>query len=384
MTIFKIKAIEFKKMKSPVQDEKKVKYVCYVHVDDVPKDIPMATNPRDQKLGRGVAKDIEESLLSNDGQFHLKNRGIVISAAKVTYDTSKKIMEIILDDPYEHGNIDGGHTYKICLNNQGKGLEQYVQLEIMVGVEDIIEPLAEARNTSSQVDQKSLAELANKFDPIKDAIEGMPFYNRIAFKQNQQCKVNGKNVKMIDAREIVAIISMFDKEKYSFDNHPIHAYSSKAKVLSDYLNNPKHFEKFSNIARDIFDLYDEIERDFPSAYNQSGGRYGAKRYSGYKEKDGISVEITKAKFSLEPLNYRVPDGLIYPLISSFRALVGYDEVTEKYFWRKDPIEVYNKIKVNIVSKVMKSTDSLGNNPNATGKNTNAWDLLYMTVERELI
>ena len=55
-------------------------------------------------------------------------------------------------------NIDGGHTYKIVCEHKGENLEQYVQFEVMTGVEDIIENLAEARNTSVQVDAKSMAE----------------------------------------------------------------------------------------------------------------------------------------------------------------------------------------------------------------------------------
>lgn len=384
MTVYKVKAVQFKKMEDPLNRNKKRKYVCYVNIDDIPTGIPMATNPREQKLTTSVAKEIEKSLLSDDGEFHLKNRGIVLSASKVTYDTKQGIMDIILDDPYEHGNLDGGHTYQICLNHKGKGLKQYVQFEIMVGVEDIIEPLAEARNTSSQVDDKSLAELGQKFEPIKDAIGGMPFFERIAFKQNQQLKINGKNVKMIDAREIVAIITTMDKLKYSSEHHPTHTYSSKAKVLDNYLLDHNYYEKFSNIATDIFDLYDEIERDFPFAYNSSGGRYGAKKYSGYKEQEGVAATITKAKFSLEPGCYKVPDGLMYPLVASFRSLVGYDEATDKYFWKKCPLEVYKNIRKNLANKIMKYTDAIGNNPNATGKDANAWDLLYMTVERALI
>lgn len=381
--IYKVKAVQFKKMEDPLNRNNKRKYVCYVKIDDIPENIPMITNPREQKLTTAVAKEIQQSLLSNDGDFHLKNRGIVLSAGKVIYNTKTSIMDIILDDPYEHGNIDGGHTYKICLQNKNKGLEQYVQFEIMVGVEDTIESLAEARNTSSQVDAKSLAELSNKFDPIKKAIGNMQFFDRIAFKQNQQFKINGKNAKMIDAREIVALISMMDKEKYDSETHPTIAYSSKAKVLDNYLDDYKYYERFSDIAPDIFKLYDKIERDFPYAYNESGGRYGAKKYSGYKEKDSIPVEVAKAKFSLEPLNYKVPDGLMYPLLASFRALIYYDKFTNKYIWKKSPFDVYDKINSHLASKIMKYTDALGNNPNATGKDANAWDLLYMTVEREL-
>ncbi len=369
-------------MEDPLNRFGKQKYVCYVRIDDVPEGISLATNPREQNLKTNVAKAIEESLLSNDGDFHLKNRGIVLSAKKVSYDNQKGIMRLVLEDPYEHGNVDGGHTYAICLKHKGEGLSQYVQFEIMVGVDDI-ESLAAARNTSVTVDDKSLAELTNKFNPIKNAIGMMSFYGRIAFKQNQQLILSDKRVKMIDAREVIAIIMMFDRLNYSENNHPIFCYSSKAKVLKNYLSDHKYFEKFSIIAPDIFNLYDKIERDFPGAYNSSGGRYGAKRYSGYKEKDGVASTVTRAKFSYEPLFYKVPDGLMYPLVAAFRSLVKYNSELDKYEWIKEPLAVYRDNRKDLANKIIKYTDAIGNNANATGKDSNAWDILYMTVERAL-
>lgn len=376
MTMLKLRATQFKKMEDPLGRSDKRKYVCYVHVDDLPDNISYGPNPRDQKLTTAVAKQIEESLLCNDGDFHLKNRGVVVSAAKVQFDKETSIMTLFLDDDYEHGNIDGGHSLKICLKHQNEGLNQYIAFEVMVGVEDIIEPLAAARNTSVQVDDKSLAELSNKFAPIKDAIGGMPFYNRIAFKQNQQL---APKIKMIDAREIVAILTMFNRDVYSETEHPTQTYSSKAKILSAYLENPDHFEVFSNIATDIFDLYDYIEKDFPEAYNASNGRYGAKKYSGYK--DGKAV--TKSKFRQEELIYKVPDGLIYPLVSAFRADVKVNEITGKYEWKKDVFKLYEQLREQLAAKIMKYTEAIGNNPNAVGKDANAWDILYMTVERAI-
>ena len=68
------------------------------------------TNPRDQKLTSGVATAIKESLLSNDGFFHLKNRGIVLSAESVHYNNKEKIATIIFSDELSYGNI-GWWTY---------------------------------------------------------------------------------------------------------------------------------------------------------------------------------------------------------------------------------------------------------------------------------
>lgn len=68
-----VKENSFRKLDDPFNDFTK-KYVFYVKVCDVPEGIPMATNPRDQKLTSGVAQAIKESLESNDGFFHLKKQ----------------------------------------------------------------------------------------------------------------------------------------------------------------------------------------------------------------------------------------------------------------------------------------------------------------------
>lgn len=373
------KESSFRKLDDPFDNGKSTKYVFYVKVSDVAEGIPMATNPREQKLTSGVATAIKESLLSNDGYFHLKNRGIVLSAASVNYNNRNNEVTIYFNDDAKHGNIDGGHTYKIICEHKDEGLNQYVQFEVMTGVEDIIEQLAEARNTSVQVDAKSMAELREKFDPIKEGLEGMPFYNRIAFKQNQMSvdSATGKNAKMIDAREIVAIIEMFDVRRYSDSNHPVQAYSSKAKMLDYYLEDPENFRKYVNIMPDIFDLYDAIEQDFAEAYNANGGKYGRKKYSGYKN-DEI---VAKSKFCQHDLKYKIPDGIMYPVVAAFRSLLVYNGITEKYEWKNgvSPIDIWNDVKVELANKVMNFAYSIGDNPNSVGKDSNTWDIAYMTI-----
>ena len=151
-----VKANSFQVLLNPVGNNDSKKYIFYVKVDDVPLGIPMATNPRNQKLTSSVAKAITESLLSNDGNFYLKNRGIILSASKLEYDPERAEVTVYFDNTLCHGNIDGGHTYRIICEYQGKKLNQYVQFEVMTGVEGIIENLAEARNTSVQVDELSL------------------------------------------------------------------------------------------------------------------------------------------------------------------------------------------------------------------------------------
>lgn len=381
--IIKAKRNSFKKIEDPMGLGTN-KYLFYANVSDVPEHIPMATNPREQKLTSGVAQAIEDSLKSNDGFFHLKNRGIVLSAKKVQYDVKRSLVTIDFEDDLLHGNIDGGHTYKIICEHKQDKLEQIVQFEVMTGVEDIIEALARARNTSVQVDEKSLAELANKFDPIKDCIKSLPFLNRIAFKQNQiEVDDNNKKLKMIDTREIVAILSIFNIHLFDEQTHPIKAYSSKAVLLKQYLEDdtPESYRRFSDIAVDIFELYETIETEFPNAYNNAGGRYGRKKYSGYK---GEGEVVAKSKFWQKPLNYKVPDGIMYPLLAAFRALVIYNAKTDRYEWYngKRPKDLWDDVKESLSQSIMNFSNSIGDNPNTIGKDNNIWNLIYLIVKME--
>ena len=61
--------------------------------------------------------------------------------------------------------MDGGHTLRVLLENRDELDEgkQYVKLEILTGVEGIFEDLAAARNTSTQVQDKSIANLRDYF-----------------------------------------------------------------------------------------------------------------------------------------------------------------------------------------------------------------------------
>lgn len=258
-------------------------------------------------------------------------------------------------------------------------MDQYVQFEVMTGVESMIADLAEARNTSVAVDAKSMAELREKFDPIKECLEGMPFFERISFKQNQITRDvdTNKALKMIDARDIVSIICMFNIDKYSSTEHPTKAYSGKQAMLNEYLDNPEHYRKFVNIIPDVFDLYEAIETEFAIAYNENGRMYGRKSYAGYREGNPVG----KSKFRQSDIYYKIPDGLLYPILAAFRTLLVYDDTSGKYKWRdgKNPIDVWNKNKVGLTKSVMDLAGSLGDKPTVFGKDPSLWNYAYMVL-----
>ena len=359
-------------------------YIAIANVKNLPGNIPMDTNPREQNLKTKVAKRIQSSLLTDrDMNFHLLNRGMVISAEKVAFNNQNSMLKLVFSNLEKHGDVDGGHTYKIILENRDQlEFPQFVRLEIMTGVEEFFEELAGARNTSVQVQDKSLAELEHKFQIIKDALRGNKWAEQISYKENAEGDV--------DITEVIAVLSMFNIERYWDNNHPVITYSSKKKCVDNYLedwdkpNNP--FVKLSKIAPDIFKLYSYIEERLPVVYNDKdgGGKYGRVKGVIYKE----NRNFHKLVFSdyQASIAYESPKGFIYPILAAFRVLVKENSNTGFYEWVKgfDPLLMFDSVDSELVLSTVDRSRSLGNNPQSVGKDSGHWAQMYMTVRNKYL
>ena len=391
MKILNFKTKSFRKIPNPFYNienymDNSEMYIMICDVKDIPKDIPMDTNPREQKLTTAVAKKIRASLINErSNNFYLLNRGLTISAKSVKYDNKNDLVTIEFEDYEVHGDIDGGHTYKIILEEQ-ENLdygEQFVKIEVLTGVEDMFQELAAARNTSVQVQDKSIAELEDRFEIIKEAIKKEPYSNNIYFKEN--------DIGDIDVTDIIAILNLFNIEKYPNKNeNPIISYTGKGQCIKNYINIHKELEntienpygKMKYIIPDIFKLYDHLEKNMRKFYSNgiSNKKYGA--VTGVTpKKDG--KEAFKTKFYKENMDYLTPNGFIYPILGAFRALLKEND-NDSYEWKKDPFVTMDKIGAELVSNTVNMSRELGNNPNATGKNKTLWMNLYMIVCMELV
>lgn len=387
----KFKVSSFRKIPNPyiksnnVGESKPEMYMLICDVKDLPNDIPMGTNPRMQNEKTKVARKIQTSLTNHtERNFYLLNRGMLLSAKSVSYNNEENIVSILFEDLSFHGNVDGGHTYAIIKDyrNQLEYGEQFVKIEVLTGIEDMFEQLAAARNTSVQVNDQSIAELENRFELIKDAFRNERFYNEISYKQN--------DVKRIDVSDILAILNLFNIDKYPTNKlspMPINSYSSK-KACCDYyidehkahennqINNP--YYKMKKIMPQIAKLYDELERRMPEFYK--GDSAGVKKYGSITGVSMVKVGKPryKSKFYENEMDYSTPNGFIYPILGAFRALVT--EENGQYNWLSDPIEVLNELGNSLVASTIQMSRDLGNNPNATGKNSNLWQTLFMQVK----
>jgi hypothetical protein len=358
-------------------------YIAVCDVRDLPSDIPMKTNPREQKLTKTVPKKIKESLLTNNEKFYLLNRGLLLSVDSLTFNNYNNELTLSFIDDEVHGDIDGGHTYKIITENSDaieRG-RQFVKIEILIGVEGIFQDLAAARNTSTQVEDKSIAELEKKFDIIKAVLYApqSDLVSKVYFKENEQGDV--------DVSDLIAILSMFNLKQYpSREDAAVISYSGKKKCVDNYiaeynqngntLENP--FVKMSRVMMDILDLYDTIEENIGVYYKQknSSGKFGL--VSGVGVKNDRNTEYFKTRFFQREKQYTVPNGFIYPILGAFRALLKV-ESDGYYNWKQPPKTILSKIGADLVATTIDRSRSLGNNPQSVGKDGGNWRQLYLMV-----
>ncbi|WP_438297887.1 AIPR family protein [Sporosarcina sp. FA15] len=386
----------FRKMPSPYlqKDENGdvETIILYMDVTKVPDNIPLDPNPRYQNMRTKVAKRIEEGLLDSNNAFHILNRGLLISAKSFKFDAKNSIVSIDLgdrsieDEVAVYGIVDGGHTYRTVLKNKEKmldafnekGSSQYVKIEILTGIEDIFQDVADSRNTSVPVSEKAITELKDRFESIvKSVIENEPYSNKIAYKEN--------STEPIDVLDIISIMFMYNVYRFpDKEVQPVQAYSSKAMTLKDYNlmydkyendlpSNP--YIKMKPILIDIIKLADLIELEMAKKYREKvhNGAFGKIRgVENAKDKT-----VFRTKFYNVETNYRISKGLIYPIIGAFRSLV--DERDGEYYWRSNPFEVWNKVGAGLVEDTIDRSRSFNNNPQSAGKDSGLWKQNYQTV-----
>lgn len=378
-----IKVDSFRKIPNPYKEGPSSGSEMYTAICDV-KNLPvdlidwMETNPRKQNTNSGVAKKIKASLVESR-DFHLLNRGILLSASGVTFNNYDNTMKMVFTDSEFHGNVDGGHTLMVILENRDE-LErgqQYVKLEILTGVESIFEDLAAARNTSTQVQEKSIANLRDYFDLIKEVISTEEFKDRVYFMENDDGD--------IDVGEILAILNLFNIDAYhGMDGFPVVSFSSRKKSIDNYISLYEKFQdspenpyvKMKPVMIEIFKLYDFLEGkmfDYYRAKNPSG-KYGA--VSGVITPRDAKKKL-KTKFYCREMTHGSPNGFLFPVLGALRALLA--EKEGRYVWTHDPFEILDKVGPDLVCTTVERSRTLGNDPVKVGKDTGNWQTLYMRV-----
>lgn len=346
-------------------------------------------NPREQNLKSKPAKQMKTTLKEDVRDiFHYLNRGISISAAQCTVKNihNKKEVTILLKDVHNHGIFDGGHSFRVlidALNNKHILKEKHVMLEIFTGVEDILYELARSRNTSTQVKEKSLANLEGKFDFIKEALKDECFYENISWVENQ--------IGDISINYIIQILTAFNKklENKSVLKTYSGAGSCETAYIREYDTNVEDIKnnlyyKMTPLYTDIFRFVDYVLKSIPNIYNQIGyinekGKFGKLKGIGYNQKASFSLLFSE---ETEKTNYKIPNPLYFPILASMRQLYQENE-NGMYEWILDPFTVFDALSKKLVTKVMQYYFEKNGQVNEVGKSLGLWTDTYELVNTYL-
>ena len=305
---------------SSMEFNETTKTTVYVDVCDIPNNIPMECNPRLQNMKSAVVKAIKQTLVEDDGLFHILNRGITITAESIKVKGNSLVIEI--NDFETQGCIDGGHTYKSILEYQDiiQPETQYVTIEILTGniVMNNFVKLAMARNRSQQVQDKSLAELNNEFGWIKEAIKNENV--SVIYKENEDGNV-----------PIEFIVWLMAVTNSRFGESTCNARPKESmKAFIKY--NKEHglnietnpFYAAKDILVDLMKVFDFMEVHFGNKI---------KCFSKIKVVDKGNFKST---IYGTPMKYKFPKQFLYPPYTAMRAIIGVDDKTGLLFWKTDP------------------------------------------------
>jgi hypothetical protein len=373
---FEIPAFSFRNLPGP--DGKVKRCFAVIAVSEFPLKLLEwdEVNPR-QASGTGkVPTELRRSLNEDPEFFYLNNRGITVAAEDVDFDNSTNVVTVSLTDPAVHGIADGLHTAMNTLdefhNNDGEFIEEpYLTVEFVVDLPpERSSEFARARNTSRQVAEKSVADHEGLFEPLQDALKSQSIdVDLISWKENDGGKY--------DVRDIVAQLMMFDLTTYDDTNHPIIAYSSKAKALKAFTDDPKLMTPILPLAGDIIRIPDQIRHFMPDQHNKSGGKFGA--ISGirtHKKKPAVLPWTgLSAKFD-------TPDGYVSPIQAASRCMAVKSK--DGLLRWADGVSPSKLIAEGLSAEVFRSavqpTINQIHNPTTVGKSVGVWSSAYMRVE----
>lgn len=379
-------ATELRKFKDPVIQNVE-HHVMLVQAKALPTGLSHKPNPRANSdlFAKRIYETVQESLLnSEDPTFHLKNKGIVLTATQARFEKGDNGDILHLGFSEDDGILDGSHTYRIIERNLGTCPDnQHVRIEARVGdVKALLSDMAEGLNTSVQVQQQSLANYRGEFDWIKTALKGRPYYGEIAWVEHED--------KEIPVQLLIRLMTAFNLGKFpSNASHPVISYSGKSACLDLYLSDCKKqkdgtyvaetYGKLREILPDILELHDYLHLNAKDIYNRGQHKWGKATSIVEKRHRGeFSFPFTGTKSK-----DRIREGAIYPILGAFRSLVVEDKNKGVYKWRApfaDVKKVFETVGGQLLDMTLASCGDFNHNVQTLGKKSGHWNNLYVTVE----
>lgn len=383
-----------------LDDGKYRKWIFVIKGSDLPLRLPLDANARlPNILKNGTCKEMRETLLRRPELFQILNGGTICtgSAAEVTEENGEKFVELAFSPEASQGIVNGGHTYATLLHFlQGEtsysggndlrevlaqdakkgnaGLYDYVnddaklqerisharehahvQLEFVMPVNDAeqLEIIARARNLSQSVEATALANLAGRFNLMKEVLqdsspEMRALEKRVVWKTNQEIGDDGK---AISAKSLINLLAMMDNRRYPIDKRPANAvYGHASVVIREFAEaegeEKEYQDRLTRLLPKFIELYDEIYATLPST--DPGFAWDGKFGNDTKKVKRAATTPFLGKHS----DSKVVDAYVWPIFASLRALLRENPVTKALEFQSDPLQFFHSLQGQMAARTM--------------------------------
>lgn len=319
----------------------------------------LEVNPRDP-VSTALTKAMRDTLMNSPEKFYRLNLGIYLRVAKATIRGRK--VTLTLTNPKIHGVVNGGNTLATCLKvfqemkEAGRlaDLEKaFVSLNILCGLDSEEAALEEstALNSSREVKQEDLLNQQDYFKPIKDAMKGEKGEDSIRYFEGQE---GGE----VPIKYVVQTFNLFNLDRLPLGEYP-KEYSRPKQGLSVYADekdsNFKAIKLVASKLPEILRLKDSIEKRIPKLWGP--GSTFVREIKSVPPTDEDARKQHKKRVGSYPLHFlgeemavRVDFGIVYPILSAFRANVVWDSKTGTFEWKVDPNELIEDVLPQLVAE----------------------------------
>ena len=365
-------------------------HLMLVNCGDLPSDLPLEANARRPNTRKMVYREVKESLLDRSGEpgtFHLKNKGIVIVADRVELRRGTSDEFVIHLDRTRQGILDGGHTYQLIMETRAEEElpeDQHVFVQIRTSVpKEWIPGISEGLNTSVQVQDMSLQNLAGKFAWLKAELKGHAYYPVIAWSENDPGEVS--------ARDVIALLFLMNIGIFpDAGNHPTAGYEKKSDALKAFDKSEASFKAMKPVIDDILQLRDWISYTAVEFYNRGATASGRKGRGG-----GLSFVKPAGKKPFTPIfmkngetfDTQLEDAALYPILAAFRVFLTRDNTTGRFGWRfafSEIKDAWRELAFELMKATQHTANEFGPSKNAIGKSRLHWDGIYQKVENYML
>jgi hypothetical protein len=415
-----------------LDDGARKKWVVVAAAKDLPANLPLDANARVPNVRKNATcAEMRETLLKVPELFQVFNGGIVCTASsvEVKQEGNEHVIEVVFDSDAEQGIVNGGHSYATLLHvlhdstaySEGMDLKTIlahdarrggpeladllndekladcvarareraqVQIEFVAPVFDseMLAQIARARNLSQGVEATALANLAGKFDLMKEILSQAPapfgpsLVERIVWKTNQEVPEDSRAVPVKLLIQLLALMSTHiyppatrvASEVYSRAGIVVREFSEAEGEVE------KHYKALTKLLPQLIKLYDYIYASLPEidpTYPWADGKFDKER----KRQPRTAVTPILAN----PCASKVFNAFVWPIFSAFRLLLSETESGSLAF-KVDPFALFDDMKLALAASVQSFHRNQAHGiVHQVGKDKEIWLRLQSQIETEM-